>query len=104
VSRYPNGIKTFLIAKNYFMNTQETLTKAMLNKQPISFQYSRLGRIQGAEIANAHVIFISNKLGKKTVTTDVSFEKSGVAGWKHFDISSMSNVRILAGEEMLAVN
>ncbi len=86
------------------MNTQETLTKAMLNKQPISFQYSRLGRIQGAEIANAHVIFISNKLGKKTVTTDVSFEKSGVAGWKHFDISSMSNVRILGGEEMLSVN
>lgn len=73
------------------MNTQETLTTAMLNKKPISFQYSRIGKSRGEEIAQARVIFISNKFGKKTVTT----EASGVSGWKNFDVSSMFNVRIL---------
>ena len=77
------------------MNTQDTLTKAMLNKQPISFQYTRLGRLRGEEIKNAHVIFISNKLGKKIVAADVSYEKNGASGWKHFDLSSMCNVQIL---------
>ncbi len=86
------------------MNTQETLTKAMLNQKAISFQYSRLGKMHRVEIESAHVIFISNKLGKKTVTTDLSFEKNGAAGWKNFDVSSMFNVQILGEEQMLAVN
>ena len=77
------------------MNTQEALTKAMLNKQPISFQYSRMGKSSGTEITAAHVIFISNKFGKKTVTTDLSCEKNGAAGWKHFDVSNMFNVQVL---------
>ncbi len=76
------------------MNTQDTLTKAMLNKQPISFQYTRLGRMNGEEIKNAHIIFISNKLGKKIVATDVTCEKNGATGWRHFDLSSMRNVQI----------
>ncbi|MBP7710660.1 MAG: hypothetical protein KA100_06300 [Rickettsiales bacterium] len=84
------------------MNTQDTLTKAMLNKQPISFQYSRLGRIDGEEIKNAHVIFISNKLGKKTLAANVAYEKTGAAGWRHFDLNSMCNVQILE-ERMVGV-
>ncbi len=84
------------------MNTQDTLTKAMLNKKPISFQYTRLGRVTGEEIKNAHVIFISNKFGKKIVSTEVAYEKSGPAGWKNFDLSSMCNVRILE-EKMAAI-
>ncbi len=77
------------------MNTQEALTKAMLNKQPISFQYSRLGKSNKTQVTAAHVIFISNKMGKKTVTTDLSCEKNGSAGWKHFDINNMFNVQVL---------
>jgi len=77
------------------MNTQDTLTKAMLNKQAISFQYSRLGKMSGEEIKNAHVIFISNRLGRKIVAADVSYEQNGASGWKHFDLNSMRNVQIV---------
>ena len=84
------------------MNTQETLTKAMLNRKAISFQYSRLGKIHRAEITNAHVIFISNKLGKKTVTTDLSQNEGNLPGWKNFDISNMFNVQIVGDERAAA--
>lgn len=78
-----------------FTDTQQTLNKAMLNNQLISFQYSRIGRNRDEEIKNARVIFISNKLGKKIVATDVAHTTNGAAGWKHFDLSSMCNVQIL---------
>lgn len=86
------------------MNTQETLTRAMLNRKAISFKYARMGKVCGEEIGNAHVIFISNTMGKNTVMANVAQDEGKMPSWKNFDISSMFNVQIVGDEQMMSAH
>jgi hypothetical protein len=77
------------------MNTQETLEQAMLNRKAVTFHYNRLGKIHAEEIGNAHIILISTRFGKKTITVDVAQNDRAMMGWKNFDLNNISKVEIV---------
>lgn len=81
--------------------TNETLTRAMANRNLISFEYNNFSlygkETQKEEIGNAHIILIStNKSGQSTVMVDFKENKKGrnVTSWRHFDINKMSGIKI----------
>ncbi len=82
------------------MNSQEVLKKAMSNRQPISFQYQKIGRIRTENIENARVILMSTDgFGKDSVMVDLPQNNSAVKNimpsWRYFDMNDMLNIEIL---------
>lgn len=86
------------------MNKLETLTKAIEKQLPISFQYNKPGKIEGARIGNPHAVFIFTAKSGKTSTKLHLVQEDGVSDsgtkddfpfWRPFDIEYISDVEIL---------
>lgn len=79
--------------------TNETLTKAMANRNLISFQYDNFSlygkESEKEQIGNAHIILISTKSGQSIVMVDFpQNEKRKTLNWRYFDINKMSDIQL----------
>ncbi|MBU6338527.1 MAG: hypothetical protein KGQ36_00925 [Rickettsiales bacterium] len=78
----------------------ETLTKAMANRNLISFQYDNFSlygkEAEKEQVGNAHIILIStDKLGQSIVMVDFpNNERRKALNWRYFDINKMSDIRL----------
>ena len=50
------------------MTNIEKLTKAIESKKPISFEYNKIGKVQGKRIGNPHALYIFSP--KNPATTE----------------------------------
>jgi hypothetical protein len=84
--------------------TEETLTKAMSNRNQISFQYNQHGMMGGdtrkEQIGNARIILIStNKSGNSSIMLDLpcgeNRAKKNIPSWRYFDVENMSDIQIV---------
>lgn len=76
------------------MQNEEIIKKAMSNRQPISFQYRRIGKDSAENIQNARVILLkTDALGRDSVMVEALNRRNL---WRYFDLKDMSGIQISA--------
>ena len=89
------------------MNTLETLKQAIENKQQISFEYNKEGKIKGERIGNPYAVFIYTAKNSRVQSTKVHIvQTDGVTDsgkpyneFRMFNIEELSKVLILEDKE-----
>lgn len=86
------------------MTILELLTKSIEDRKSISFQYNKPDKSEGNRIGNVHAIFIFTSI-KGMISTKLhivqtdgvsdSADKGDFPFWRTFDISFISDVKIL---------
>ena len=87
------------------MNTLETLTEAIKNRQQISFEYNKEGKVKGERIGDPYAVFIYTAKNTRIQSTKVHIvQTSGVSDtigkdeynvFRMFNIEDLNNVIIL---------
>ena len=87
------------------MNTLETLIRAIEIKKPITFEYNKVGKVQGSRKGNPHAIFIFTTKSTRIQSTKVHIvQTDGVSDsnakneFRTFDIKEISNVQCIENE------
>jgi len=94
------------------MNTLETLKDAITNRQPISFEYNKEGKIEGKRIGNPYAVFIYTAKNTRIQSTKVhivqtggvsdSKEENPFLSFRMYNIEELSNVTVLKNEKSFA--
>lgn len=87
------------------MNTLEILMEAIKNRQPISFEYNKEGKVEGLRFGNPYAVFIYTAKNTRIQSTKVHIvQTDGVSDTKYekpfpsfrmYNIEDLSNVTIL---------
>ncbi len=87
------------------MNTLETLQKAIKNRNQISYEYNKEGKVTGRRIGNPYAIFIYTAKNTRIQSTKVhivqtdgvsdSLDKNPLPSFRMYNIEDISNLEIL---------
>lgn len=91
------------------MNILDTLIQAIKNKQQISFEYDKEGKIKGKRIGHPYAVFIHTAKNSRVQSTKVhivqtndvsdSTERNPPPSFRMFNIEEMTNVTILTDRD-----
>ena len=91
------------------MNILDTLIHAIKNKQQISFEYNKEGKIKGERIGNPYAIFIHTAKNSGVQSTKVhivqtegvsdSMNENPFPSFRTYNIEELTNVTILTSRE-----
>ena len=89
------------------MNTLETLKKAIGNRNPISFEYNKEGKVKGKRFGNPYAVFIFTAKNSRIQSTKVHIvQTAGVTdsgkqfpSFRTYNIEYLSNVTILSNKK-----
>ena len=77
----------------------QTIIQAIKNKQGISFEYNKPGKVEGIRIGNPYVIYANKGETKKYLdlhqTNGVSDSATKYPKWKTFETEHISNVTLM---------
>ncbi len=91
------------------MNTLEDLKQAIQNRQPISFEYNKEGKVKGTRFGNPYAVFIYTAKNTRIQSTKVHIVQTGgvsdtkeekpFESFRMFNIEDLTNVKILIDRE-----
>jgi hypothetical protein len=89
------------------MDTLKTLKQAIKNKQPISFEYNKKGKIKGERIGHPYAVFIYTAKNSRVQSTKVHIlQTEGVSdsqkpfpSFRMYNIEDLSNITILSSDK-----
>ncbi|MCK9399184.1 MAG: hypothetical protein M0Q51_04190 [Bacteroidales bacterium] len=92
------------------MNTLEILIEAIKNRQPISFEYNKEGKVEGTRFGKPYAVFIYIAKNTRIQSTKVHIVQTGgvsdtreenqFESFRMFNIEDLSNVKILEDEKV----
>lgn len=95
------------------MSNLEILIDSVERRKPVSFEYNKPEKTPGTRFGNVHAIYIFTAGSGEQSTKLHIVQTSGVSdtsdrkplpSWRNFNISNISNVRILEKEETFAID
>lgn len=88
----------------------EILTDAIKKMAKISFEYNKTGKVSGTRFGDPHAVFIMRRKDNTESTKVDIFQTGGASdtgqelpGWRMFDLSELTDIRILSPIERFHV-